>query len=686
MEEVAYIMKKNRFKRFLSVFLAVMMLSGPMGAAAFSESSAIALDTGAYTITKISNPERGSGEVDGFLPGGDRMNSYPWSMGQTEDYIFIGGNRNILLSAAMADTDTFSKFTPLLDLISQGEMPPLDFSDNAARLFMIDKKTNEIKLAYQSELENGQPLDTGYRSANATFTPEGSDSESYFFGSTGRNCTRILRIDKGFDPDQGDKPTEVLRIDGRSTIRAMTVHENELVFGVSTPDRGPVVYASPNPTGAESWTQIGSAEDFDNYAGTEDVLANGFICDMISFSGSIYVGISNSQPEQSDSGFMVYKATQIGIGQPGANEAGWKWEAIVADNTGRYVKGMGNMIAVMPTFCKYTAADGEEYVYVGTTSDPFTAIFDMLNGKFDMMYNVLQNPIELYRFDKNDNWELVLGTPERHLYFNEKLGNLYAGFDNDPDKNLSCEQYAWALKEYNGKLFIGTFDAATLLKYVTIGVDNEKLNGMFQMDEAEKEQTVSNVLDAVNALLAGAGNDSLGKAQTFLLRALLLSVINYFADKDVEQISNNLQSVMVTAGKKFDRVLDLISLLLPEQNARQLLEDSALGSLYKYVSIFNVVAADERGAGLYATEDGTNFETINLDGFHDEYNWGIRNFLPTENGLYIGMANPFYGGQLWLLTENEESAGEQPQVPDSILSFFLRLVKNFFALMDKLFF
>lgn len=686
MEEVAYIMKKNRFKRFLSVFLAVMMLSGPMGAAAFSGSDAITFDTGAYTITKISNPERGSGEVDGFLPGGDRMNSYPWSMGQTEDYIFIGGNRNILLSAAMADTDTFSKFTPLLDLISQGELPPLDFSDNAARLFMIDKKTNEIKLAYQSELENGQPLDTGYRSANATFTPEGSDSESYFFGSTGRNCTRILRIDKGFDPDQGDKPTEVLRIDGRSTIRAMTVHENELVFGVSTPDRGPVVYASPNPTGAEAWTQIGSAEDFDNYAGTEDVLANGFICDMISFNGSIYVGISNSQPEQSDSGFMVYKATQIGIGQPGANEAGWKWEAIVADNTGRYVKGMGNMIAIMPTFCKYTAADGEEYVYVGTTSDPFTAIFDMLNGKFDMMYNVLQNPIELYRFDKNDNWELVLGTPDRHLYFNEKLGNLYAGFDNDPDKNLSCEQYAWALKEYNGKLFIGTFDAATLLKYVTIGVDNEKLNGMFQMDEAEKEQTISNVLDAVNALLAGTGNDSLGKAQTFLLRALLLSVINYFADKDVEQISNNLQSVMVTAGKKFDRVLDLISLLLPEQNARQLLEDSALGSLYKYVSIFNVVAADERGAGLYATEDGTNFETINLDGFHDEYNWGIRNFLPTENGLYIGMANPFYGGQLWLLTENEEPAGEQPQAPDSILSFFLRLVKNFFALMDKLFF
>lgn len=672
-------MKKRCTKRFLSLVLAGMMLATSLGVSAGSD--VVTADTDKYSITKISNPTHASGEVDGFLPGGDRMNSYPWSMGQTEDYIFVGGNRNILLSAAMADAETFSKFTPLLELLGQGELPPLDFSDNAARLFMIDKKTNEVKLAYQSELENGQPLDTGYRSANATFTPQGSDSESYFFGSTGRSCTRILRIDKGFDPDKGDKPQEVLRINGRSTIRAMTVHADELVFGVSTPDRGPIVYTSPNPTGEDSWTQIGSAEDFDNYAGTADVLANGFICDMISYNGSLYVGISNSQPEQSDSGFMVYKATNVGIGQPGANEAGWKWEAIVADGNGRYEKGMGNMIAVMPTFCKYTAQDGQEYVYVGTTSDPFTAIFDMLNGKFDMMYNVLQNPIELYRFDQNDNWELVLGTPSKSRYFNDKLGNLYAGFDDDKNKNLSCEQYAWALKEYDGQLFIGTFDVATLLKYVTIGVDNKKLNQVFKMDEAKKEEAVKTVLNALNKALTDAGKKELTGTQSFLIKTAVLSAVNFLADKDIAKIGDGLQALMVTAGKKFDRILDLAGRLMPEQDARELIEHSVLGDLYKFVSICNVVAADERGAGLYVTADGATFDTINTNGFNDEFNWGIRNFVPTENGLYIGMANPFYGGQVWLLAEKEAAEVEKPA---SIFALLCRLIQTIVSMFGKL--
>ena len=676
-------MIKKQLKRGLCFGLTILLLFASAGGAAFASPNAISLDMGAYQAAKISNPDRGSGEIDGFLTGGDRMNSYPWSMGQTEDYIFIGGNRNILLGAAMADAETFSKFTPLLDLLGQGELPPLDFSDRAARLFMLDKKTGELKLAYTSEWENGQPLDTGYRSANATFTPQGSDSESYFFGSTGNSCTRILRIDKGFDPEKGDKPQEVLRIGGRSTIRAMTVHADELVFGVSTPDRGPVVYASPDPNGSADWTQIASAADFNDYGGTDYVFAYGFINDIISFNGCIYVAISNSQAVQSDSGFMIYKATQVGAGQPGANEAGWKWEAIVADGLGSYNKGMGNMINIMATFCKYTAEDGKEYVYVGTASDPFTAIFDMLNGKFDMMYNVLQNPIELYRFDQNDNWELVLGTPDKNQYFNERLGNLEAGFDNDAEKNLSCEQYVWALKEYNGKLFLGTFDAATLLKYVTIGVDNEKLNAVFKLDEAEQDEAVASVLNTLNKRLTDAGKKELSKTQAYLIKTAILATINFLADKDIAQISNNLQSVMVTAGKKFDRVLDLMSKLLPDQDARSLIEASPLGDLYKFVSICNVVAADERGAGLYATSDGANFDIINLNGFNDEYNWGIRNFIPTDEGLYVGMANPFYGGQLWLLTENDVPAQEET-APQGILATLLKFIKAFCSIFSKI--
>ena len=57
------------------------------------------------------------------------------------------------------------------------------------------------------------------------------------------------------------------------------------------------------------------------------------------------------------------------------------------------------------------------------------------------------------------------------------------------------------------------------------------------------------------------------------------------------------------------------------------------------------------GFEIYCTEDGVNYETITLDGFNDEYNYGCRTFLVGSDGLYIGTANPFYGGQLWKLNE-----------------------------------
>ena len=41
------------------------------------------------------------------------------------------------------------------------------------------------------------------------------------------------------------------------------------------------------------------------------------------------------------------------------------------------------------------------------------------------------------------------------------------------------------------------------------------------------------------------------------------------------------------------------------------------------------------------------------DGFGDKYNYGCPAFLATEEGMYIGTCNPFYGGQLYLLTNSE---------------------------------
>ena len=56
------------------------------------------------------------------------------------------------------------------------------------------------------------------------------------------------------------------------------------------------------------------------------------------------------------------------------------------------------------------------------------------------------------------------------------------------------------------------------------------------------------------------------------------------------------------------------------------------------------------------TEDGSNFTRITDNGFGDPYNHGLRAFGITSEGLFIGTANPFYGTQVWKLTEGEKAA------------------------------
>ncbi|MBQ8051263.1 MAG: hypothetical protein IJ197_06780, partial [Bacteroidaceae bacterium] len=72
----------------------------------------------------------------------------------------------------------------------------------------------------------------------------------------------------------------------------------------------------------------------------------------------------------------------------------------------------------------------------------------------------------------------------------------------------------------------------------------------------------------------------------------------------------------------------------------------------KYLYINNIVRNSEWGFDLYRTTDGENFETITTDGMGDKYNYGCPSLLATDEGLYFGTCNPFYGAQLYLLTNH----------------------------------
>lgn len=72
-----------------------------------------------------------------------------------------------------------------------------------------------------------------------------------------------------------------------------------------------------------------------------------------------------------------------------------------------------------------------------------------------------------------------------------------------------------------------------------------------------------------------------------------------------------------------------------------------------YREISGIVSDDEQGFDIYKTADGENWEVVTNDGFGDKYNYGGLRFLTTEEGMYITTANPFYGGQLYLLTNDK---------------------------------
>ena len=47
------------------------------------------------------------------------------------------------------------------------------------------------------------------------------------------------------------------------------------------------------------------------------------------------------------------------------------------------------------------------------------------------------------------------------------------------------------------------------------------------------------------------------------------------------------------------------------------------------------------GFDLWCTPDGVHWRAVTRTGFDNQYNWGVRNMVSTDHGLFVGTANPF---------------------------------------------
>ena len=553
---------------------------------------------------RFSNTGAVSGEADGLEPGGDRFNSYAWSMetmtnSAGDEYLYVGSNRDIIyliLSQSGLSDEAIAGIT-------NGDIVPPDSGDFRARIFR--KKTNgsgDWETVYTSEIfpvptvtaTPAIPYDVGYRGV-VSYAAPGEEAPSLYFGTMGVLLTRVLRFGPDFEP--GDTPQAVFQTEPGSpaSLRSLAVHDDgsgkklyvgsivpsaPLVvsgaFGESNVSMSPAetplpdlqIWESSNPSlEPGAWKQVAFLSDFPGARATTEAVKYGGIWDMISFNGWLYAFVGSNYSGADDDGFLVFKGKPVPEGTEGRNAGGWIWEPVVGTAAGgKYPNGLGNPSNVTASPFLFSV-EGKDYVYVGTFADVISPLsIASSEGSFLPVLNSMY-PCQVYRFDAEDNWEMIIGNPQDSGgVFTERLGNFGAGFFNAPEeiaglpevitspRQLSMNQYAWRMDVHKGKLYVTTFDMGVFLDY--------------------------------------AENFATTEEERLFMEAL--------------------------------------------------------------VDIYRTYNTNPSGFDLYSTEDGVTFSPVTTDGFGDKYNYGGRTAKGTDEAIFIGTANPFYGCQVWKLAEEEE--------------------------------
>ncbi len=245
--------RKRKSMRVLALMLAFFMTFSLCGfeawAAEEGEDEATTRTYGDYTFTKISNPTTGSGEADGINTNDEsgfpanRLNSYAWAVASRGNYIYIGTNRTLFGSALNALGEKARELNPnlteeklhlLVTLLSGGDVPvDLEEKDFIPQIIRFDVENGTTKVIYQPQTAVGEGGKLYYTDKDGTIIPEAdvtSETASFrsvveykgnlYFGSLGTDMLQLVRV------DEDDNAEVVYQTIGLiSSLRAGTVYD-----------------------------------------------------------------------------------------------------------------------------------------------------------------------------------------------------------------------------------------------------------------------------------------------------------------------------------------------------------------------------------------------------------------------------------------------------------------------------
>ena len=592
-----------------------------------------------YTFEKLSHPEKDVKVADGIVDylgdgavdvvtdpeaegynAGDRGQNYAWAAVGYGDWIYVGtcyaaiGNTLSLMKSSLGDEFDDKVLKATFDALYNGTffLEEADGGKPKGVLTKINTKTGETKVLMSGTLNGHTPL---FRNAIEY------KGKLYFCGSVGGGGIGFLPSVWQVDPETDECKPVYLGLNsakdyaaaykqGISTgIRGMCVYNDQLVISNVTMDaatgkRSATLLISSDPE--KGFTQIADSDSLFNYPAYRysDSIYGGSIWDMVEYNNSLYVSIctgteDNMPNNNTMQSFALVRGDQNADGT-------FTWTPVAGDQKkdgARYTFGID------PERTRSGAANlmvFNDYLYIGEYNDEEIALERILfsktgknaDGQFGggldcrFLNANLDQSVNLYRMDKNENMELVVGNSTK-MFPNGSLSGLKSGFGRNEN------QYIWRMEVYDGKLYVGTHDASSLLECF-----GQFVNGNLLKRTPSEWKDQWSYLKALMEALTTVDPNGTGNPDT-LAQTIKFSYNFVFKNITVRNIASAIK-------------------------------------------LLNYLRTAKRGFDLYVTEDGVNFETITIDGFGDPYNHGLRVFATTDQGLCLGTANPFYGTQIWI--------------------------------------
>jgi hypothetical protein len=362
--------------------------------------------------------------MNGF---GDPLNAYAHTMAWFKDHLYIGTMR--------ANLCLLKGRLPLPVTNWPVKCPESVFElDMRAQIWRYDPRGQEWEPVHVSPLLTGEggeqvPREISYRGMTVFQGPDDPGPALYVttwgVPQKGQGPVVLRSVDgKGFvpvsEPGLGDSTVSAFRSLVSFNGCLYTAPTGRSGGKPNTPDN-PVILESSRP--ANGVWRLACTPGFGDPT-------NLTVFEMIPFNGFLYAGTLNPT-----GGYQIWK-TQANDRPP------YRWVEVISK--GAYRGPLNETVVSMRVF--------GDALYVGG---------GIQNGGYDRTHNIGPAAAELIRIHPDDSWDLIVGearsTPQG---FKRPLSGFGPGFEN------ITNGYFWRMAEFDGFLYVGTFNWTALLPYL----------------------------------------------------------------------------------------------------------------------------------------------------------------------------------------------------------------------------